>query len=119
MTSSPFAQWLQPECRIHGVGCAVPWGFDEEHSDQRVPYTVDQLASRRDCPHRYAYASAQDYLSGHRLWAALRRDGRLNPGERAAYFATKVEQLREIRDGAPLPELVDLLIKEFQPRGDS
>lgn len=78
-------------CQIHGSTCQVPWGFDEEHTDQRWPYTLDQLAERSAGPHRYAYPTVDDYLVGWRLWVALDRDGRLNPEERAVVERLRVE----------------------------
>lgn len=45
-------------CRIHGPACSTPWGYDEAHTDQRHPYTIEQLAAPgRAAPHRFAYDS--------------------------------------------------------------
>jgi len=79
--TAPMRRCAQP---THGRHCAVPWGWDPDHSDQLEPYTVDQLAQRVNCPHRWAYPSTGAYLHGHALWRALRRDGRLSPAESQA-----------------------------------
>lgn len=73
----------------HGRHCAVPWGWDPDHSDQQTPYTVDQLAQRIDCPHRWAYSSTEAYLRGHALWRALRRDRLPTPAEARVLFEVR------------------------------
>lgn len=60
----------------------MPWGYDEAHTDQDGPYTVEQLAHRDVAPHRYAYPSTEAYLQGWELWRRLRSDGRLSAAER-------------------------------------
>lgn len=74
-------------CRIHGPACAVPWGYDEAHTDQRHPYTPEQLADRQEGPHFYAYPTPEAYVEGWHLWRAYRRDERLNAEEAAVRWA--------------------------------
>ncbi len=82
-------------CRIHGPGCAVPWGYDREHTDSDQPYTLAELAGRQDCPHFYAYPSCEDYLEGWNLWRALRRDGRLTAVEADVKWRLMEERISE------------------------
>jgi hypothetical protein len=80
-------------CRLHGPGCSVPWGYDPDHTDQRHPYTVEQLAVREVCPHRYAYPTPGAYIDGWRLWRAFRRDEGLSPAEADARWTVTVEHI--------------------------
>lgn len=80
-------------CRLHGAGCRTPWGYDEAHTDQREPYTLDHLADRVDPPHRYAYPTARDYEQGFYLWRALRRDRELNHAERAVHWNGQIDRM--------------------------
>ncbi|OQQ12938.1 hypothetical protein B0675_36455 [Streptomyces sp. M41(2017)] len=73
-------------CRKHGPGCSVRWGYDQEHTDSGRPYTAGELGERVEAPHRHAYSSAQEYELGFRTWRAMRRDDRLTAAE---------EQVRE------------------------
>lgn len=88
--ATPMAPWRCDQA-THGRHCQVPSGWDADHSDQASPYTVDQLAARTTNPHRWAYATVEQYLHGHALWRALRRDAGLNPAERRVLHETKVE----------------------------
>jgi hypothetical protein len=89
-----------PRCRVHGAGCGVPWGYDEAHTDQAYPYTVEQLATRTHGLHYYAYPDHEAYLEGWKLWLALRRDHRLNRDEAAVRQQVRCEhhgpRLREL-----------------------
>ncbi|GIH95317.1 hypothetical protein ACFFMN_23435 [Planobispora siamensis] len=85
-----------PGCRLHGPRCRVPWGWDPAHTDSARPYSVEELAIRPDCPHRYAYATVEDYLQGWRLWRAMRRDDGLSAAELEARYAVVDVEIAEI-----------------------
>lgn len=89
----PFDGW--PGCRRHGRGCRVPWGYDEDHTDSDRPYTVDELAARADCPHRYAYPDDEAYIAGFKLWLALRHDSRMSPQEADVAWNVRLEHMAE------------------------
>lgn len=76
--------FFAPVCRKHGRGCAVRWGYDQEHTDSNRPYTVDELSERIEAPHRYAYPTVRDYELGFYIWRAMRRDDRLARDEEQA-----------------------------------
>lgn len=82
-------------CRIHGPGCGVPWGYDRDHTDSDLPYTLAELAERTDCPHFYAYPTSEDYLEGWNLWRALRRDDRLSGAEADVKWQLVQERIYE------------------------
>lgn len=86
------------------------WGYDQAHTDQRHPYTPEQLAARQECPHRYAYPTPEAYMEGWRLWRAYRRDDRLNAGEAAALR----EVIRESAVRALPPDLAEAVVGVFQ-----
>lgn len=71
-------------CRLHGPGCQVRWGYDQEHTDSDHPYSVDELGDRAEAPHRYAYPTVQQYEQGFHIWRAMRRDDRLTRAEEQA-----------------------------------
>jgi hypothetical protein len=79
-----FDDAFAPACRKHGRGCAVRWGYDQEHTDSDRPYTVDELGERVEAPHRFAYPTVRDYELGFYTWRAMRRDGRLTRDEERA-----------------------------------
>lgn len=87
--ATPMVPWLCDQT-THGRHCQVPPGWDADHSDQATPYTVDQLAARDSSPHRWAYATVEQYLRGHTLWRVLQRDARLNPTEARVLYETKM-----------------------------
>jgi hypothetical protein len=87
-------------CRHHGPLCRTPWGYDRAHTDQRYPYTAEQLAVRKEVPHRYAYPSTEEYLTGWRLWLALRRDSQLAGEEAHVAHAGRAVHLAR-RTGRP------------------
>ena len=89
-------------CRLHGTGCGIPWGWDRDHTDQAEPYTWEQLAVREECPHFYAYPSAEAYEEDWNLWRAYRRDERLTQDEADAAFDVTWARLT-----ADHPELAD------------
>lgn len=82
-------------CRLHGPGCAVPWGYDPAHTDSPRPYTLAELQARPEPPHRYAYPDVEAYRQGFYLWRALLRDGRLNEAEAAVRLAGLEEEIRK------------------------
>lgn len=75
----------------HSRRCPIPWGYDPDHTDQTFPYTLEQLAVRREVPHRYAYPSHREYLEGFRLWRALLRDSCPNRAEHRAAMMVKLD----------------------------
>ena len=80
-------------CRLHGLGCSTPWGYDPDHTDQGHPYTPEQLAERQEGPHFYAYPTREAYFEGWHLWRAYRRDDRLNAEEAAVRWALIEERI--------------------------
>lgn len=82
-------------CRIHGEACRTPWGYDEAHTDQRTPYTLDQLATRNCDPHYFAYSDAASYEQGWYLWRALRRDAEPNAAEADVIWNGRLDRLVE------------------------
>lgn len=80
-------------CRIHGRCCRTTWGWDPEHTDSARPYTLDELARRSDGPHRYAYASPEEYVLAWYTWRALRRDARLNAEEARVHWELVEERI--------------------------
>lgn len=80
MTRHPFPSF----CRKHGEGCAIPWGYDPNHTDSDHPYSVDELERRQEAPHRFAYPSAREYEFGFYIWRSMRRDDRLTRDEERA-----------------------------------
>ncbi len=83
----------RPGCRLHGPGCRVAWGYDEAHTDQDYPYTLEQLAARTAHPHYYAYPDHAAYVEGWRLWVALQRDARLTDAEADVVFNVRLDRL--------------------------
>lgn len=75
-----------PTCTrtVHDRHCRIPWGYDPQHVDSDRPYTVGELATRQEGPHRFAYPDIDQYVQGWQLWQALRRDRRLTPNEQDA-----------------------------------
>lgn len=73
-----------PRCRKHGEGCAIPWGYDRDHTDSDRPYSVAELGDRLEAPHRYAYPTVREYEQGFHIWRAMRRDDRLTWDEERA-----------------------------------
>ncbi|MEU0941078.1 hypothetical protein [Embleya sp. NPDC005971] len=84
-------------CRLHGPTCDTPWGYDEQHTDQSYPYTLDQLAERDSCPHRYAYPTCEEYVEGFRLWRAIFWDGRPNREEAQVLLDGFIAAVAEMR----------------------
>jgi hypothetical protein len=82
-------------CRRHGERCNVPWGYDEAHTDQRYPYSLEQLVGRTDSPHRYAYPDETAYMQGWLLWRALARDGRPSLAEAEVGYRLRVRRVVE------------------------
>lgn len=78
-------------CRLHGQRCQVPWGYDPAHTDSTRPYTVDELAARREAPHRYAYGPYRDYELAFYTWRSLHRDARLNAQEEDVRMRGRIE----------------------------
>ena len=89
MILNPFP----PFCRKHGEGCAVPWGYDRDHTDSDRPYSVAELGDRQEAPHRYAYQSVREYEQGFCIWRAMRRDDRLTRDEERAREPAILQQL--------------------------
>jgi hypothetical protein len=85
--------FFAPQCRKHGRGCRIPWGYDEAHTDSDHPYTVDELSGRSEAPHRYAYPSVRDYELGFYTWRAMRRDDRLTAAEERAREPVALQRL--------------------------
>lgn len=110
----PYGRRYMCQRDTHDRECAVPWGWDRDHTDQLVPYTVEQLAARDEMPHRYAYPDLGGYRLGHRLWLALRRDAQLTGAERLAKADTSMEKLISdlVRAGLP-PEQVRSWAADF------
>ena len=49
-----------------------------------MPYSLEQLAQRKEPPHPGTYADDRDgYLFAWKLWKSLQRDNRLTAAERA------------------------------------
>jgi hypothetical protein len=77
-------------------GCTLPAGWDPEHSDQQIPYTLDQLAERETGPHPGAYGGDHEaYLFAWKLWRKLRDDGKPTAAERAVLQPLKDRNLAE------------------------
>ena len=85
--------FFAPVCRKHGRGCAIRWGYDQDHSDTDRPYTLDELADRSDGPHFYAYPSHDEYVAGWQLWKALLRDSRPTTAEQDAADSARLARL--------------------------
>lgn len=102
--------FIEPRCRLHGLGCGIRWGYDPVHTDSDRPYTLDELAARDDGPHRYAYPDNAAYVAGFRLWRALRRDSALTAVERTTAVRAKL-----IAHGGFSRHLIDEFFPEKDP----
>jgi hypothetical protein len=80
-------------CRLHGPACRTLWGYDQAHTDSTHPYTVEELASRQEAPHRYAYPTVEAYEEGFRTWRAMRRDDEPTYLERLLATAVRMAPL--------------------------
>lgn len=89
MSFNPFL----PHCRKHGEGCAVPWGYDRDHTDSDRPYSVAELGGRLEAPHRYAYPTVSEYEQGFHIWRAMRLDDLLTTAEQEARETVLLERL--------------------------
>jgi len=83
-------------CRLHGRRCTIPWGWDPAHTDSPRPYTLEELETRQECPHFYAYPDEQAYLLGWHIWRQMHRDGELNEAEAAVRWAGIECQLKAL-----------------------
>ncbi len=108
--SRELDEWIRQfmPCRRHGAGCRVPWGYDQDHADSDRPYTVDELAARREGPHRYAYPSYEAYKDGWRLWVALHRDAQLTVAEADVVWNLRLDRMegKARAAGEDLSELI-------------
>lgn len=108
-------EWVHgflPGCRRHGRGCRVLWGYDQDHTDSDRPYTLDELAVRKDGPHRYAYPTDEAYKEGWHLWLALRRDARLSRAESDVIFNMGLDRM--VARAAAMGRDLSLVADEFR-----
>lgn len=87
-----MANW-EIRCRAGHLNCRIPWGYDGDHTDSDRPYTLDELAARRDPPHRYAYPTVDEYVFAFKLWRSLRRDACQSDAEREVVWRWRVGRM--------------------------